>query len=309
MKSTKYILIAAAAMTLAACSSENEPVAQGNGEAAKVFAGIGAVQSRATGTDWDANDIIGISGTSDDARTTFTNVAHKTVNGDGNFIPANKGIYFKGPAEVTFNAYYPYDTNGGTVTASTTDQTPAKQKSFDFLWAEGAKASRANPTLSFTGANAFAHKMTRLVINIVTDPNAGFEAEDVTTGTYYLNGLKHEGSFDTTTGETGATGAAVADWQISATPSDNNNVRTYDMILFPQTLSEALEFKGVIDGQTFVNGTSIKPDLKAGTSYSYTITLKKTGLVVSSCTINDWTPGTPGSGDAGMELPKPDTTN
>ena len=101
----------------------------------------------------------------------------------------------------------------------------------------------------------------------------------------------------------------MADWQISATPSDKNNVRTFDLILFPQTLPEALEFKGVIDGQTFVNGTSIKPDLKAGTSYSYTITLKKTGLVVSSCTINDWTPGTPGSGDAGMELPKPDTTN
>lgn len=302
MKATKYILIAATAVTLAACSNDNEPIADGNPVSAKVYAGIGALQSRAAGTAWDANDRIGISGASADGKTSYTNIAYQTTGGDGNFTPASgTGIFFQSLDEVTFNAYYPYNAAGGTITANTQEQTENAQKSFDFLRAEGAKASRANSTLSFTGDNAFKHKMTRLVINIATDPDAGFDATDVTSGEFYLNGMKHDGSFNTATGETATTSEAVADWKITATATDKDNVRTYDMILFPQSLNEALEFKAIIDGQTFVNRTSIKPDMKEGTSYTYTITVKKTGLVVSSCTIDDWTSGKGGTGDAVMQ--------
>ena len=133
--------------------------------------------------------------------------------------------------------------------------------------------------------------MTRLILNIKTDSNSGFSASDVQNGTFYLNGIKHSGGFNIKTGEALATGNASNNWMINAQSVDEEDIRTYSMILWPQTLNEALEFKAVIDGQTFVNRTSIKPEMKEGTSYTYTITVKKTGLVVSSCTIDDWQQG------------------
>jgi len=76
---------------------------------------------------------------------------------------------------------------------------------------------------------------------------------------------------------------------------------TFTSILYPQSLGSALTFKAVIDGQTYVNRTDINPALAAGTSYSYTITVKKTELEVSGATITDWAGGNEYTGDAEME--------
>ena len=87
---------------------------------------------------------------------------------------------------------------------------------------------------------------------------------------------------------------------ITATPSDENNVRTYTLILYPQTLASALTFKAEIDNQAYTN-KEIKPELQAGYSYTYEITVKKTGLTVSGCTIKDWNSGNAIPGDATMQ--------
>ena len=76
---------------------------------------------------------------------------------------------------------------------------------------------------------------------------------------------------------------------------------TFTSILYPQTPGSALTFNAVIDGQTYVNRKDINPSLKAGTSYTYTITVKKTGLEVSGCTVTDWTGSNKYTGDAEME--------
>ena len=229
------------------------------------------------------------------------------TTGDGTFTHAGgdaTGIFFESTDPVTFTAYYPfYGTEGespATIKDVTTDN-QKKQTKFDFLFAT-ASASRKDPILSFTGENAFKHKMTRLIINIKTDPNSGFYAEHVTIGQYSISGIKHSGTFNTVNGIATATGDASADWNITAEATDNDNVRTYDMILYPQT-DASLTFKANIAGQKYVS-PAITPALAAGTSYTYTITVKKTGLEVSTCTIDDWKPGTGGDIDAGMELPK-----
>lgn len=190
---------------------------------------------------------------------------------------------------------------------STADQsTRDKQKAFDYIYASGATASRSNPTVEFKEGNSFAHKMTRLVIIVKTSAQDGFTAGQVTSGTYSLNGLKHEGTFDVKNGKAAANaeGQVSDDWSLTTnslkTYGETEQV-TFTSILYPQSLGSALTFKAVIDGQAYVNRTDINPDLAAGTSYSYTITVKKTGLEVSGCTITDWTGGNDYSGNAEME--------
>lgn len=298
----QFYIFAAAALALSSCSSD-EPAGNNGGEpvAASVTASIDGVKSRAYDTSWDNGDAIGIS-TVSTGKTQYANMQY-TTSGNGSFSHAGgiaTGIFFQDTDEVTFSAYYPFygteGTSAGVISDVTTlDQT--KQKSFDFLFASGAKASRNASTLSFTGETAFSHKMTRLVIELVTDVNSGFDADEVKGGSYFISGLKHSGTFDTATGVASAAGDAADGWQINAVPADDNGSRTYCMILYPQSAGE-LTLKATVDGEDY--SCKLTPALAAGVSYSYTVTVKKTGLEVSDCTINDWTSGGNENVDAEM---------
>ena len=106
-----------------------------------------------------------------------------------------------------------------------------------------------------------------------------------------------------TDGKTALTGEPLDNWDISGCKyTDAATTRTYSLILLPQELSSnPLDVAVTINGQTYRNNTTINQDLEPGNSYTYTITVKKTGLVVSGCTITGWTDnGTTGDGDAVM---------
>ncbi len=296
----KIYLFAAAALTLTACSND-EPGINGEPVAARVTANIDVPQSRAYNQIWENGDAIGISTTSN-GKTQYANMKYSTT-GDGNFSHFGgdaTGIFFQNRDEVTFSAYYSFTGNEGTAAgtiADVTTENQANQKQFDFLFASGAKASSANSTLSFTGDAAFEHKMTRLILRLQTDASSGFEAAEVASGIYVLSGLKHSGTFNTSTGEAIATGDATDNWTITATASDADNVRTYSMILYPQTDAD-LTLKATVDGMDY--NCNITPALEAGKSYTYTITVKKTGLTVANSFIKPWGDGIYSSGTATM---------
>jgi len=80
-------------------------------------------------------------------------------------------------------------------------------------------------------------------------------------------------------------------------------VMTFTMILLPQTLANALVLEISPDDeeyQSYSNKDMIKPALEAGYSYTYTITVKKTGLTLSGSTIENWNDGGSHAGDAKM---------
>lgn len=298
----KIYLFTATALALTACSNDEPGINGGEPVAAHVTANINSPQSRAYNQTWESGDAIGISTTST-GKTTFANMKYSTT-GDGNFTHVGgdaTGIFFQNTDEVTFSAYYPFtgneNTAAGTI-ANVTTENQANQKQFDFLFASGAKASRANSTLSFTAGSAFEHKMTRLILRLQTDATSGFESTDISSGAYVLSGLKHSGTFNTSTGEAIATGDATTDWTITSQASDADNVRTYSTILYPQTGAN-LTLKATIDVVDYT--CNIAPALESGKSYTYTITVRKTGLVVSNCTINDWGNGGIFNGDATMQ--------
>lgn len=315
----KYILFAAAALALAACNNDNENLNNGPVEA-RISAGVNTPETRAIDNKWE-QDAIGVMVTSaptSDMESLYKNVKYTTTaqsDAAANFTaPKGEGIFFQdADEEVTFAAYAPYQTSpanalpgaDGVITGSTADQsTRDKQKAFDYIYASGATASRSNSTVQFQGDHAFAHKMTRLVIIVKTSAQDGFTAEQVTSGTYSLSGFNHSGQFNMTTGITQATGTTITDdWSLTdkslKTEGETGQV-TFTSILYPQTLGSALTFKAVIDGQTYTNN-NLQPTFETGKSSTITITVKKTGLVVSGCTVSDWSSGNTYNGDATMQ--------
>lgn len=269
-----------------------------------------------------------------DMVTRYKNVKYTTKNGGSPATfeaEAGQGIFFQDATEtVTFAAYYPYQTSTDAstlpdaITVNTKDNnTDANQATIDFLFASGATASKSTPTVEFNdnsssgGTNCqFKHQMAQLKLVIVGSTANGFtdtEAKAVcdNASVYKLGGLKHKGSFtlevstdETAIGTAVATGSAVDDWTITGCVKEDKEdeyKRTYTLVLLPQDCSgTALKFEATIGGQIYKNDTNIKPNLEAGKSYTYTITVKKTGLVVSGCTIAPWTVESEQKGDATM---------
>lgn len=323
----KYVMIAVLTTLLAACSNDDENVVNNGPVAAQISAGVNAV-TRAQDATWEADAIgVMVTGTtgSSGMQSLYRNVKYKTTaetSGAANFTAEGSGIFFQDATEtVTFAAYAPYQTSAaanalpgadGVISGFTDVQNNRKtQKAFDFIYASGATASRTSSTIQFAKKDAshdysFTHKMTRLVIIVKTSAEHGFTAAQVTEGIYALTGLNHTGRFNVTTGVAEATGTTTTDnWSLSEKSlktAGETTQCTFTSILYPQTLAKAkaLTFTATIDGKTYTNNTDINPALAAGTSYEYTITVKKTGLTVSGCTITDWSKETD-DGDATMQ--------
>lgn len=282
----------------------------------------------------------GSGSTTSDMVSRYKNVDYKSnTNGEtAGFAveTAGTGIFFQDATETaTFAAYYPYTSSTNASTLPGTDgaitidtqnnNTDVKQATIDFLFASGATASKGEPTVEFKdnsstsgGINCqFQHKMAQLKLIVVGSTADGFTVDEAKAvcaagSDYELGGLIHEGTFTlavpidgTATGIAATTSASAVDnWNIKScmhTDSENTYTRTYTLILFPQNCSSsALSFTATIGGQTYTNKGDISPNLEAGNTYEYTITVKKKGLTVSGCTIKGWGTGSTGSGDAIM---------
>ena len=330
MKKTIYLSLAAA-LFMASCSNDSDDNSVSNGPvAAQVTAGVNNPTTRANGNQWESDEIgvmaVSVSGTPAGITSTMTslykNVRYATSAStadaatftatNGSASGTAYGIFFQDATEtVTFAAYGPYQTSAanalpgtdGVISANTSVQADRNaQKAFDFIFASGATASKANPQIQFSGDKAFSHVMTRLIINVQTSTTDGFTANEVTSGTYNLSGLTHDGTFDVKTGAaqatvSGSSTAGSTPWSLNTAAimtSEASSV-SFDAILFPQAVS-SLDFEAVIDNQSYKS--QISPALAAGKSYTYTITAKKQGLTVDGCKVNDWTTGTTENGGA-----------
>ena len=322
------ILLAAAALALAACNNET-PETDNRPVAARITAGLSAPTTRAIGTNWNA-DRIGVwvkDAPASDMENLYKNVLYTTTStgATADFTATTgEGIFFQDATEtVTFAAYAPYkpsvnnatlpgDNEDGLVKVNTeTNNMEGNQEDIDFLFAEGATATRTDNTVTFADNTAsggadhsFHHKMAQLNVVLQTSETDGFNILDIFgfDCSFNLGGLIHEGTFNVTNGTTALTGEPLDSWDISRCKyTDAATTRTYSLILLPQDLTNnPLNVKVGINGQTYSNSDAINPNLQAGYTYTYTITVKRTRLVVSGCTITPWTSGTGGSGDAEM---------
>ena len=335
MKTTKFFMLAALALSATACSNDNDNNTTSPApREAVITAGINTLATRANGATWEADNIgvmvTGVSGTTTGItsimESLYKNVKYTTASTSSEAATftatTGAGIFFQDANEtVTFAAYGPYQpstdaatlpgTNSDGVISgiSTTNQsTRDAQKAFDFIYASGATATNTNFTVQFKDGNAFSHKMSRLIIKFEAATNAGFAATEVSNSesTYSVSGLYHDGTFNVTNGTAASTGTATSDWSLNSnsirTESETSaTTATFTSILYPQDHSASgLTVKATIAGQTYE--ATIKPNLESSKSYTYTITAKKQGLEVTGCTVTDWTDG--GSETADATIPK-----
>ena len=287
---TRFFAFAALALTLAACSNDSESLT-GGPVAARFTADIHkAVSTRINqeGTEWTEGDRIGITGAG------FTNVPYKREY--GMFVPDGTVIYFDDAETHTFHAYYPYQAEGGTVTVSTAAD--KQGTGIDFLFASGATGNTHNPTVSFTGDHAFHHCMS--LIKFTFKAGDGLSFNETEPAGYTLEGLKHEGTFDTATGTTAVTAASE-----SPITMQLGGATTSQVIILPQEVNSSLNLKVSYNGQSYnaqlkLPATPTANFYTAGYAYTYNITLNNKDIEVSDPTINPWESGD--SNDASAKL-------
>lgn len=310
------MLFAAAALVLAACTNENDPITPADGEvAARIVADIDHVATRASDAGFVAEDQIGISCTSPDGKTNYTNIPYKW---DGrNFNPEGTVIYFQSDKKVTFNAYYPFagtsGTSAGIIPVSTDAEAQKDLSKIDFLFAYGAEADKTNTTVNFTGANAFRHRMSRITIELEEGDDIVFEGK---LKAYTLKGLDLEGEFNTATGEAVATEATAPEGGLEITlagaVADNNGkYAAPSVIVFPQDVNGTIALEVAVEGQTYkatlslpqtIEGLSDKElkRLNPGYNYKFPVRVTKKALIIDNCEIVKWDEKTGTSTDATM---------
>lgn len=252
-----------------------------------------------TGTEWTVNDAIGVS----DNLSTNPNLNIKYVAGSttGDFTSAT-GIYILGSEPVSYTAYYPYKgeegTSAGEVEFSIVDSNGkyVGSSAVDFMFAEEATASRANPVVTFK----FKHMMSQLRLNIKSGSAAVTKAETPITCT--LRGVTTDGKFNTTDGTVtaGSTKGDVTIETMLGTP--------ISVILPSVTASEgnkeAIQLIITV-GDKVYSGT-FTPELAASQEYGYEIDLDQTTsggkLQINSLTIDGWTPNDGGNINVNEEI-------
>lgn len=286
MMKIRHFALAALAISMAACTSDNENLNDGP-VAAKFIADITpATRVNQDGTDWTDGDRIGITGAG------FINIPY--VRESGQFVPEDKTIYFNDIETKTFNAYYPYQSDGGTVSVSTAAD--KQGPGIDFLFASGATGDTHNPEVSFTdktaegGAdNSFHHRMS--LIKFTFKAGDGLIFNGMEPASYTLGGLKHEGTFDTATGTTAVTAAAN-----SPITMQLGGATASQVIILPQEVTIPLDLSVSYNGQSY-KATLKLPETPtanfytAGYAYTYNITLNNKGIEVSEPTITPWKDG------------------
>lgn len=283
---TRFFAFAALALTLAACNNDNENLNDGP-VAAKFIADITpATRVNSEGTDWTDGDRIGVTGAG------FTNVPYKREN--GKFVTDGTTIYFNDTETHTFHAYYPYQSDGGTVTVSTAAD--KQGTGIDFLFASGATGDTHNPEVSFTDKtkdggpdNSFHHCMS--LIKFTFKPGDGLSFNETEPAGYTLEGLKHEGTFDTATGTTAVTAASE-----SPITMQLGGATTSQVIILPQEVTSSLVLRVSFNGLNYTTTlpNPSKPEanqFSAGYAYTYNITLNNKGITVEEPEITPWEPG------------------
>ena len=280
---TRFFAFAALALTLAACNNDNEILNNDGPVAARFTAAIGnnvtaTPSTRVSGTDgdlWDNGDCIGITGAG------YTNIPYVT-SGDGNFNPASDDIiYYDNTDEVTFRAYYPYKDDNemteGKIAATTDAKAQEVQTRHDFLFASGAKGSTYNPDVSFTGANAFSHCMSRITLNFKGGRGVTIPTDGPTS--YTLKGLLLQGTFDPTNGETATTANSAANVTLPGNRTSS--------IFFPQEV-ESIGMEILLNGNTYYTALPVKDGkLQSGKEYHYEITISHKDVMVNA-SIKAW---------------------
>lgn len=311
MKKFRFLYIAAAALLFAACANEEDGIGNNGPVAATVQADIVKNITRATTDDtWSKNDAIGVYATSS-GNTTGDNKKYVTTNGDGTFEAAdnNNIIYFKDNKETTFSAYYPYSKflTDGKMNWNIAEVEANQPCKADVLFASGATASKASPTVNFTDAeHRFKHCMSLVEFKI--KPGQGVKYNNYKFNSLNMKGIFTSGKFDTRTGSVETAGDRATLTRVFDDVSFESE-KSFAYIMLPQSLESNkmdIEIYLLLNDSEVKYTTHITPStngqFEGGKKYTYNITVKNTGITIEKANIVPWENGDSGDLDADIAL-------
>jgi hypothetical protein len=271
------------AAIFAACSNNDE---NGNAEfkALQVEANISGSTRVADGAFVNGDEIgLFVVSTAVNGKTSGDNVLYVADDSNTKFT-SKTPVSYKDNNAVNVTAYYPY-------TESLTDNSLtvkiADQK--DYLFASLNDVKFNTPTIELT----FDHKLTQLIVNV----KAGTGIDNLTDLTSVtLKSISSEATFNAKTGELTAK-STTADYALTLEAVEDGS-KTSTQLLLPASGKLEIPVEAVYDGVTYKSTLAAANGMAAGKSYTYTLTLNRTGLVVEKATINPWVDDTTLGNDA-----------
>lgn len=268
-----YLFMLAGFFIISCANDNNElPNSNPSNQPIKVTAGIS--QSRATDTQWEIGDKIGIS--MECTNLTYNNIPYTTSEGDGIFTAIGEQIYFPEEMETThFYAYYPYSNS-----VSSSVYSFDIDGNTDVMWANAS----IDADVTETNVNfSFQHKLSKIVLKL-----SEFPVDTKVT----ISNQPTKGSLDLNTGEVTANNATEK-LDIEFIQSEVNKSE-YTAILMPATGYErTLTISSVSDAKEWTYTFTSETNHQSGYKYTYLIENNGKGTPVEvTCSddgIQDWT--------------------
>jgi hypothetical protein len=289
MKTTVLISLAALALTVASCNSNDEETVK-DSEPVKVefSASMGATATRAVDQSWSASDAIGIYMVKNGKTFTLNNISENAAN-VRYIVDATKANGFKADgttiyypmdnSAVDFYAYYPQ--SGSAISLNSVSETyeyalnvtsQTNQEAIDFMFSNNVKGKNKTDK---SAALTFNHKLCKMILTIT--PGDGVTAADMTNLTVTVKAQNTAQTFSLSNG-------ALAD--NAAKPQDitlckQTGTYVYEAVLLPDAAtSRTFEFN-LNNGRDAPFTWTMDKALTSGSKYTYTVKLNRTGVEVT----------------------------
>lgn len=296
----KNFLLATSLVALAfvSCTNDDDNNPKTDANQVQFTSVIGSLaQPMAAGTQWSANDRIGVfmkaSGLPLSAGNIVDgaeNIPYVTESGNGTFSPVVPAQAIKMPSDgsaVDFIAYYPYVSPITSYTYPVNVENQTSQEAIDLLYsnqAVGKDKSDANVTLNFK------HRLSKVVFNV----KAGTGVTSLSGLVTRMSGMKTRADF------------SLADNSLSLNTSSIKDIVLKNKIDGEIVISEGIILPDSDKGNVKVSfvlpvigsfSTVLSNDFQfeSGKMYTFFVVLKDDGTVVTlnpNGTIEDWTNGT-----------------
>ena len=293
----KYFILAAAALSFAACSNnESDNQVQNPDNVIRLNASVGEITRAATAIQsqaFDEDALINIEVTPSATNTTISKVykAGAAVGYVNSLTPNGSETPFTWPATgtVAIKAFYPSTvTSNGTTFSVETDQSDATNyKASDLMYATpiAAQAKQAGAV-----GLTFNHALTKIIVNLTA--GTGVEESDIAACTVTLSAKK---TAAITSGVAGTASTASDAATITAGLGANNAA-----IIVPQEYAANADFITVTTAgnhsKTFQ--LSAEKSFEAGKVYTYNLTVNMSEITLQSTTITDWEKGNGDNGES-----------
>lgn len=285
----KYFILAAAAITLAACSNDDNVSNVFDSNVISLSANVNG-RTRAADNATNLQNTQFVSGTTISVKITDLAtsspvtyaLATYTANGSGGLTTTTPQYYPASGSSVKAYAYHPADA-GTTFTVAADQISEANYKASDLMWALKTPLDKTAATNNLE----FSHLLSKLVVQLVA--GTGFTNDELSAATVTLKGVNNQVTFAP---ETGAISGASGSANIVVTTAAGNAANA--AVVIPQDVA-GKKIGVTIAGNEVEYTIPASTTFEAANVYTYTITVAKSGLTVKS-SITDWTTGTASSG-------------